>query len=365
MQFKATQGIEIAHAISLELGKKKFSDDFSKFSDYENFKNRPFQLPNFISGLFKKGFFNSHSPAFQITPVLDDRMFVMSWFGDYYTAQRLSRKVKGQYAYENDNWWYKYLFVDVGSKSCANDTMSAELLRGATYARWADYGTLFGVSRYSFVCITPNLNSLKKNNAEFIVTHIQTIYYKMVELVLLQRACLLRFSNEITHISSMMQKDDPKLTENVSDMLKQYMRFVNKIYFREITAQEQGIELYNMLQKQMDIERHVKDLDGEIQELHNFVMLKEETRRNDRLELLSWIGGVFAVASLILSVFGMNYFGDSAIKIDPKTGNWMDTDAYLWQSVFWVIKFTLVISFVLISLVILYRFFKWLINRFR
>jgi len=37
------------------------------------------------------------------------------------------------------------------------------------------------------------------------------------------------------------------MSKKVSDLYLAYIRFVNKIYFREVTAYEQGIELYDML----------------------------------------------------------------------------------------------------------------------
>ncbi len=335
-QLETTKGVEIAHTIAILIYGKPpaIKEEFIKYADSKNLKkNKPFLLPQFIGGLFNEKVFYTDKPEFQISPVLDDRMFVMSWFGDSNLASQLSIKSKEKYAFENDEWWYKYIFVDVKSKSCANDFMSIDLIKNATYGRWAGYGTLFGISRYSFVCLTSNLDTLKLDfvKAEFIVTHFQTIYYKMVELVLLQRACLLRFSDEVTRISgTIQQKNNDNLAEEVSSILKQYIQFVNKIYFREITAQEQGIELYNLLQKQMDIDRHVKDLNGEIQELHKYVLFLEEREqtkadkvrnvleqnRNDRLEKLNWMAGIFAVASLILGIFGTNYFGiEKGLKV--------------------------------------------------
>lgn len=89
--------------------------------------------------------------------------------------------------------------------------MKKKLIKKHTYDRWSDYGTFFGVNRYSFVCLTGSLDHLKIPyvNAAFLVNHIQTMYYKLCELCLVQRACLLRFSDEVAHISTM--KDDKNI----------------------------------------------------------------------------------------------------------------------------------------------------------
>jgi hypothetical protein len=339
---KETLGNEIPNAIILKIGDEAHIENFSRFEKYDNFKSKPFQIPNYITALFPEKFLTGDkkevTAQFFISPVLDDRMFTICWYGN----ADLINKIKGQitpykkidekqyYNYETDSSWYEYVFLDnYNGKTCQNTLMTAELLRASTYGRWVEYGTLYGASRYSFMCLTSNLDDLIKYKASYIVTHIQTMYYKMVELVLLQRACLLRFSDEISYLASLKTEDSNKLAEGVSNLLKQYIRFVNKIYFREITAQEQGIELYNLLQKQMDIERHVKDLDSEIQELHQFVELQadkvrqklEEERnniaekQNNELAKLNKLAALILPSSLLLSFLGLNYFGNEGLAV--------------------------------------------------
>ena len=60
----------------------------------------------------------------------------------------------------------------------------------------------------------------------------------MAELVLVQRASMLRFSGEITKVSQLSNQDVEAVSKRVSSLYKEYIRFVNQIYFREITAQE-------------------------------------------------------------------------------------------------------------------------------
>jgi Mg2+ and Co2+ transporter CorA len=142
----------------------------------------------------------------------------------------------------------------------------------------------------------------------------QTIYYKMAELCLVQRACILRFSEEVARISAMNENKKNSLTARVSNLYKQYIRFVNRVYFREITAQEQGIELYSMLQEHMKIEQNVKDLDNEISELHQYAILREDQERNKNLTLLSILGAVFIIPTFISGFYGMNLFPAEDIK---------------------------------------------------
>jgi len=56
----------------------------------------------------------------------------------------------------------------------------------------------------------------------------------------------------------------------------------------------------------MDIPKYMIDLDSEINELHTYVDMVEEKKRNKQLDLISKMGAVFLPPSLIAGIFGMN-----------------------------------------------------------
>jgi hypothetical protein len=314
---------ELAVKINLKInGKETFEEDWRQYEKSENLKKNPFLLPRFIGGLLPDAFVKAYS----IVPVLDDRMFVVCWYGnDELTGemyrQRNSQKESGGdgkddppvAGYLLHPWWYKFVFVDSKDPSCQNEAMQAELVGQVTNARWANYGTFYGVTDYSFVLLTGSLDHLKKPyvNAAFLVPHLQTMYYKLVELVLLQRAAVQRFSDEVTHISRLDTNEDyAAVSKRVGSLYRQYIRFVNKIYFREATAQVQGVELYRLLQQQCRIDKQVKDLDGEIQELHNYVLQGSEAQRGKRLEQLTLLGTILLPPSLIVGLYGVSILNE-------------------------------------------------------
>ncbi len=329
----------------------KFSElaiEFSNINDlnYENFEAyhhsdyfayNPFQLPNHIKFLFDgipvtvdKGDFKSKTRKVFINPLLDDRMFVLCWYGNNEKSNALNKSFKEAQKDKKDKkdkedkedkedklireWWYRFMYNDQKSSTCQNEELQEKLIKESTYLRWSNYGTIYGITRYSFVCLTNDLDTLEKNNVHFIVNHMQTIYYKLCELCLVQRACLLRFSDEVARISRM--KDDQKLslTTRVRNLYQQYLRFVNRIYFREVTAQEQGIELYEYLQNAMKIKSNVEDLDREIQELHTYTTMIQDQKQNDNIEVLTIIGALFILPSFVTGFFGMNIFAQASQK---------------------------------------------------
>lgn len=128
----------------------------------------------------------------------------------------------------------------------------------------------------------------------------------MVELVLVQRASMLRFSGEVTKVSNLSKQEVDVISERISSLYKEYIRFINQIYFREVTAQDQGIELYEMLQSSLKMKEYIEDLDNEIGELHDYVSLKEDRSRNKKATLLNDIATLFLPITVITGFWGMN-----------------------------------------------------------
>ena len=132
------------------------------------------------------------------------------------------------------------------------------------------------------------------------------MYYQMAVLCLIQRASVLRFSYEITQITHSIFNKKVDLSKQIKEIYENYIIFLNRIYFREVTSQIQGIELYTMFQEAMNLEKEVKDLDNEIQELFEYQNMQEQRRLNK-------IASLFLPITLITSFLGMNTFDDGLI----------------------------------------------------
>lgn len=317
-RLEVTQKAELAQDIRLQYAdadtpsskEVQTQNAFISYQQTESFKNGPFRLPPFISKLFKPYSLDTQEARWRneapekstpilLKPVLDDRMFVLCWYGGMKKVKQKREAVWINQAKEIEgfdllntrlpegNFWYRFLFVDGGSMSAYDHEFASKLVKKRSYPRWNPY-TYFGISRYSLVCLTDSLEELRKPwvNAAFLPQHMESIYYKLFELCIIQRASVLRFSDEVTHMSHFSEEPDDsetlyeKLAPLVNELYKNYLRFINKIYFREVTAQEQGIELYDILQRELRIEGQVKDLDKEIAELHQYVgMLEERSRK--------------------------------------------------------------------------------------
>lgn len=267
-------------------------------------------LPDYIKLLLPKT--ARPSASLRMNPLLDDRMHVICWVGDKSWLEDLS---KSDWDSNLAFHWYSYIFVDDHPKSGMHNTHKLkEYIQNHTYQRWTDDGLYYGISRYSFVILANGDDWFHSN---IVLKHLQTMYFQLVLLSLLQRGSIVRFSEEITRLSRELSsgKQLKRSTQAVQSLYARYLEFVNKIYFREVTPQEQGIELYQMIQKNMEIERDVKSLQTEIHDFFNLLELRATEQQSDAMNTLTVIGSGLLVPSLILAYYGVSAFPEICDKI--------------------------------------------------
>ena len=235
-----------------------------------------------------------------LKPVIDDRMFVQCWYKNNEWTDKF--KDKDYKEFLNSSQWYEFIFVDdMNEMSCQNKSMQRKIINKATYERWQEWCSLYGISRYSMMYLT---NHDTEKYAPYLFSYFETMYARMAELILVQKASVLRFSAEVTNLSNMDTKSG--FSAKVSSLYKEYIRFVNQIHFREISAQDQGIEMYQKLYEVMTIEKHVEKLDAEIGELYNYVSLSEDRKNNNTISQLTWIATIAVPMTVFAGIFGMN-----------------------------------------------------------
>jgi len=280
---------------------------------YEEF-NKDIKIGNHILGILK-----FDKKRISIQPIIDDRMFVIS----YILRDRLIDVCKSKKdsisenlyneleakKYKDSDYWYKYLYIDSEKLTVQNEDMKKEFIEKSTYKRWTNCQTLFGISRYSFV--------LSKNvKLEFINVHVKTLYYEMVCLILAQRASILNFSDEVSKISSFNNED----SERINDLYKNYIEFTNRLYFREVTAQEQGIELYNMLLDINNVNNEISKLKEEMATLYNYAKYLKSQKSEKSLKWIENLNKWFLIPTFLTGLLGINIF-QNRFSLVEKTPN--------------------------------------------
>lgn len=321
----------LANCISGSIGDIHFHDDFSQYEQSIDHTDI-FLPPDHIRQVFGykptdrlgdswcKFVFRDRdedSGRIRISPVMDDRMYFLSYFQNkdlvkslkedkkYFSKREKIRSKLGSspgmgYAYEvgkKKDFWYRYLFGDGLFRGVENEQMQLEEIRRSSYARWVENGTLIGITRDSAVYVT---------SWELLEKHFMSMYYQMAILCLVQRASVLRFSGEISYLTSQIRRGKRKVGTNIKELYGNYIRFLNELYFREVTSQIQGMEMYEMFQKNMNIERDTKGLEGEMKELFSYLDIDEQSKLNR-------IASLYLPLGLWTGVLGINTFAKGGI----------------------------------------------------
>lgn len=246
--------------------------------------------------------------------IIDDRMYTICWYGNSLFSD-LSRYVENEYGYQVSEQWYKYIFVDGKETGVNNKTMMKSLINHATYARHIGNGTLFGISRYSFVALTDpvDLSYGFSFSYHILRNHIQTMYYKLFLLLLAQRASILTFSNELAKLSHKIKRINKNGTnkseaaeinlvyERLKKLKAEVVHFENSLWFEEVTAQEQGIELYQLARKNMDLEIQFSKLKEGINDLYDYFELEIQHRQDNTMLKLTIIATFFFTVTLLVA----------------------------------------------------------------
>lgn len=301
-------------------------EDFEHYNKGDNLKTSWFRLPAHIRYLFDGTTFTEEDKTYTerilISNVMDDRMFTLCWYGNNEMADQLgSNPELGIAPYETSKWWYAFTMCDKDSKwpSVANLKELKRYIDKHTYKRWSDFGTLYGLSRETFMVISKNIETLNTDHAPPLYDHLRTMYFQIVVLCLVCRASMLRFSGEVSRLTDLAHHHlgEKHFLNPIEKLYENYIEFLNKIHFREVTAQVQGIELYNMLYEHMNLKEQISDLDSELDELHRFVNMRREKQRNDNAQMLNYLAAFFLPMTVIAGFLGANINGWSFQGITP------------------------------------------------
>lgn len=244
-----------------------------------------------------------------VQPILDDRMFIMSWY------KCASRDFCNDESYqamlaEENNFLYRYIYIDTYSPSCQTKQMREGLLSSSIYDRWQRWGTLYGISRYSFVMLTT------PGCPEFLLRNFETEYERMGEMVLVQRASILRLSKVLKSATNSKYK-------HFSRDYAEYIAFLSKYRFPEISAQDQATELYDSLCEKLRIKENADHLDKQFNEVQEYLELKNQRHLN--------IWAAILVPVSLLSAFYSFFFHDEFALADRV--DWLQNSGPYWLAI--------------------------------
>jgi hypothetical protein len=252
---------------------KTVIDILKKFFDFEN--NKDLKIENIIE------------------PIIDDRMFTLFYYRNFGLANELSISDN----YKKSEIWNRLMYIDKGYCTIQNEEKLIEDNIKSTYKRWTKYKSFYGITRYSFLLLTQD------NNESYLINHINDLYSNMCALCLVQRASLLKFSDDISEIAKDLKSShyDNKVDKKIDKLHRDYIRFKNTVYFREVSAQEQGIEIYNKIQESFEIPKDIDRIGESINNLRELSKSYKSESLNSILYIIAIVGVFFGLDQMLMS----------------------------------------------------------------
>ena len=103
---------------------------------------------------------------------------------------------------------------------------------------------------------------------DHVIESFLTQYIQMCCLVLTQRATLIHFQREGASLSSHIEEQgkslDKKTITKLMNLQERFVAFQSQLSFNEVTPQEQGIEIYDLLRKFMFIDEETEALNARL-----------------------------------------------------------------------------------------------------
>lgn len=288
------------------------SEDFKKFEFFDIPETHSLGLSTIIRKLLDcEGFLYEKGNYW---PLVDDRMITHTYYsiaeGYNHHNRRFINSLK---AYFNKNTlnnydnadielWFRMVFLDGNSLTCQNELMLQQLLNESTYKRWTNYGGFYGFSRYSSAFIS-NFQAVP-----YIKDHFETMYYQMAIILCFYRGSILSFSEKAKKISAniLQSKNSKQTFKDMYDLQKSFLYFETKYWNKEITAQDQGIEIFDLWETKMKNNLLIQDLKNSITELNTYFNYIRDQRINNLLNFISIIGAFLLIVNIGIAIMGVN-----------------------------------------------------------
>jgi hypothetical protein len=185
-----------------------------------------------------------------------------------------------------------------------------------TYRRWAHYGTYYGISPHSGAMLT-SYDEVSPPYDE----HFKTLYFDQVLLLLYLRVMAFQLSVRMARLSAEFADDLAKaagergkrrVVEDSRDKFRKvrqmFMSFASLYQFPLLSTQQQGVELYTIYRKFMDIDDLYRDVaneinawDGAMAQYNQEILAENQDTLSKSVTVITKIGLPIAVVTLLLT----------------------------------------------------------------
>ena len=236
----------------------------------------------------------------EIKPIIDDRMFVCCLIRN----EALSASFKDDGLYTSEEV-YRLAFVDADDASCPSERMRREILERCIYDRWATWGTVDVVTHHSIFRLTGEYEGIINS----VINPFNEMYVQLAAGALLQRASIMYFSNKCAQLSRKIN-NALNSKKGITAQLKREIEKLNAefadagscIFLDQLCAQEQGMEEFDMLRRELYIDTSLERLNEKVKGVYDLAHIYTEQEENNMLNFIAYLGIPLAAAELVRSV---------------------------------------------------------------
>lgn len=203
--------------------------------------------------------------------------------------------------------WVKLLNVDSPAerpqRTGETNTFERGWAKDRTYQRWTEGDAVYGFTTHSGAAVVPR-------NGLPLARHFRDLYFAQTLLLLYVRMCTFRFSTELSRISGdaldrKVRRDDEWRRE-FAKLRREFALLTNLYLFPLVSNQQQGIELYSLARKHLDVEELFREVEAEVLKTHEYFQAEAEQTQASQTATLTWIGTLFLPLALLIGFFGMD-----------------------------------------------------------
>ncbi len=246
-----------------------------------------------------------------IKPIIDDRMFVCCLIRNDTFSQTL--KEGGLFSSEEV---YRLAFVDANWASCPSERKRREILERCINDRWAAYGTADVITHHSIFRFTGESEEIMNS----VVNSFNNMYVQLAAGALLQRASIMHFSNKCAQLSKQINGSlntkkgiTAPLKREIEKLNAEFVDAENCIFLDQLSAQEQGIEEFDMLRRELYIDTSLEALRQKVKALYDLAHIYTEQEENNMLNFIAYLGIPLTFAEIVRSI---------AEAASPEAGVW-------------------------------------------
>lgn len=193
--------------------------------------------------------------------------------------------------------WHSLLDVDgAGSYTESLSDRAFDWLADRTYDRWVP-GTIYGYTNFSAAMLVRSGSLFAEAYYHFL-----SIYFDQLLLVLYLRVALFCISNRISVYSAAhVDRNRQRAPADFRWLRHEFTTLMNLYQFPMFTTQYQGLEMYELMRRQLDIDEIAKEVETEVRSTDELLSQEAQEEINQRLDRLQNYGLLFAVVTVSLT----------------------------------------------------------------